>query len=113
LGRFAHRQESVMADGKSKNSKQDRGRLSSGDHYEIRDFAHEFDISLGQVHDMIRRHGNDRATLTGGSEAEEDKPFNECLRSRLRISQKAGQRFCYVALRYWAVIKSTKSEERA
>jgi hypothetical protein len=52
-----------MADGKSKNSKQDRGRLSSGDHYEIRDFAHEFDISLGQVHDMIRRHGNDRATL--------------------------------------------------
>jgi hypothetical protein len=47
-----------MADGKSKNSKQDRGRLSSGDHYEIRDFAHEFDISLGQVHDM-----NDRATL--------------------------------------------------
>jgi hypothetical protein len=62
-GRVAHRQESVMADGKSKNSKQDRGRLSSGDHYEIRDFAHEFDISLGQVRDLIRRHGNDRATL--------------------------------------------------
>jgi hypothetical protein len=55
--------ESVMADGKSKNSKQDQGRLSSGDHYEIRDFAHEFDMSLGQVRDLIRRHGNDRATL--------------------------------------------------
>jgi hypothetical protein len=52
-----------MADDKSKNGKQDRGRVASGDHYEIRDFAYEFGISLGQVHDLIRRYGNDRATL--------------------------------------------------
>lgn len=82
-----------MADGKSKNSKQDLGRLSSGDHYEIRDFAFEFDISLGQVHDLIRRHGNDRATLE--CEARKLK--------RIRRSAKAahlataGQRCRYVA----------------
>jgi hypothetical protein len=57
------RWESVMADDKSKIGKQDQGRLACGDHYEIRDFAWEFGISLGQVRDLIRRHGNDRATL--------------------------------------------------
>jgi hypothetical protein len=29
----------------------------------IRDFACEFDISLGQVRDLIKHHGHDRETL--------------------------------------------------
>jgi hypothetical protein len=52
-----------MADDKSKTGKQDRDRVSAGDHYEIRDFACEFDISLGKVRDLIKHHGNDRETL--------------------------------------------------
>ncbi len=52
-----------IADDKSKMGGQDQARVASSDHYEIRDFAYEFGISLGQVHDLIRRHGNDRATL--------------------------------------------------
>lgn len=52
-----------MADYKNKTGKQDRGRVSVGDHYDIRDFAHEFDITIGQVRDLIKHYGNDRETL--------------------------------------------------
>ncbi len=36
--------------------------MTSFDHYEVRDFAHEFGIAIGQVRDLIKRYG-DRATL--------------------------------------------------
>ena len=52
-----------MADDKSKTGQQDRGRVSAADHYEIRDFAHEFDITIGQVRDLVKHYGNDRETL--------------------------------------------------
>jgi hypothetical protein len=55
--------EVEMADDKTKTSKPDQDRVSGADHYEIRDFAHRFDLSLGEVRDLIRRHGNDRKTL--------------------------------------------------
>jgi Protein of unknown function (DUF3606) len=52
-----------MADDKSKIGKQDRDRVSAIDHYEVRDFAYRFNISIGGVRDLIKRHGNDRKTL--------------------------------------------------
>jgi uncharacterized protein YjcR len=53
-----------MEGDKSTIGKQDRHHhVTSVDHYEIRDIACELGISLGQVRDLIRRHGTDRATL--------------------------------------------------
>lgn len=52
-----------MADDKSKTGRQDRHRMSICDHYEVRDMALEFDITIGQVRDLIRQHGNDRKTI--------------------------------------------------
>jgi hypothetical protein len=55
-----------MADDK-RTGKQDRERISAGDHYEVRDFAVEFDLSIGEARDLIGRHGNDREALERGA----------------------------------------------
>ena len=52
-----------MADDKSKRDFRDRDRVSADEDYEIRYFAKEAGITPEQVRDLIRQHGNQRATL--------------------------------------------------
>jgi hypothetical protein len=52
-----------MADDKTKTGTPDQDRVSGADPYEVRDFVDKFEISLGEVRDLIKRHGNERETL--------------------------------------------------
>ena len=52
-----------MTDDKSKKDFHDRGRVSGSEPYEVRYFADKHGISVQQAEDLIRKHGNDRATL--------------------------------------------------
>ena len=52
-----------MADDMTKISFRDRERLSGDDGYEIAHFAREFQLTIPEVRELIRKHGNDRATL--------------------------------------------------
>jgi ABC-type microcin C transport system permease subunit YejB len=52
-----------MADDKTKTGGQDRDRVAGGQDYEVEDFARKTGLSPDQVRALIKRHGNDRATL--------------------------------------------------
>lgn len=58
-----HRQESVMADDKSKIGKQDRDGVAANQHHEVTVLADKFEISMEQARDLIERYGNNRAIL--------------------------------------------------
>jgi hypothetical protein len=52
-----------MADDKSKRDFRDRDRVSANDDYELGYFAKKVGLTPQQVRELIRKHGNDRATL--------------------------------------------------
>ncbi|MDG4877681.1 DUF3606 domain-containing protein [Mesorhizobium sp. WSM4935] len=52
-----------MADDKSKRDFRDRDRVSANDDYEVGYFAKKLGLTPQQVRELIREHGNDRATL--------------------------------------------------
>ncbi|RWN01042.1 MAG: DUF3606 domain-containing protein [Mesorhizobium sp.] len=52
-----------MADDKSKRDFRDRNRVSANDDYEVGYFAKKVGLTPQQVRELIREHGNDRATL--------------------------------------------------
>ncbi|RWP14156.1 DUF3606 domain-containing protein [Mesorhizobium sp.] len=58
-----------MADDKSKRDLRDRNKLSASDDYEVDFFALQNNITPEQVRELIRKHGNDRATLTAAAKA--------------------------------------------
>ena len=45
------------------NSQSDRSRVAAGDPSEVRYFAKKHGLTLEQVLDLIKQHGNDRNTL--------------------------------------------------
>ena len=45
------------------NSQSDRSRVAAGDPSEVRYFANKHGLTSEQVLDLIKEHGNDRATL--------------------------------------------------
>ena len=52
-----------MTDDLSNRGGQDRSRISANEPHEVRYFANKHGISEQQVIDLIKQHGNDRATL--------------------------------------------------
>ena len=58
-----------MADDKAKRDFRDRDRISAEDDYEIEYFAQKNGITLQQVRELIRKHGNSRAALEIAAEA--------------------------------------------
>jgi hypothetical protein len=52
-----------MADNPQKQDNRDRSQVSGSEDYEVRYFADEAGISVDQARELIRQHGNDRATL--------------------------------------------------
>ncbi|QIA21851.1 DUF3606 domain-containing protein [Mesorhizobium sp. AA22] len=58
-----------MTDDKSKRDFRDRNKISAYDDYEVNFFALQNNITPAQVRELIRRHGNDRATLTAAAKA--------------------------------------------
>ena len=52
-----------MAEDKSKRGARDRDRVSAEDDYEVRYFANKVGLTVQQVRDLIKQHGNDRRTL--------------------------------------------------
>jgi hypothetical protein len=57
-----------MADDKNKQDNRDRERVAGGETYEVRYFAEKHGISMDQAEELIRTHGNDRATLDRAAE---------------------------------------------
>ena len=58
-----------MADDKTRPDSRDRKRLSPDDEYEMNYFALTNNITPAQVRELIREHGNNRATLTKAAKA--------------------------------------------
>ncbi|MBZ9822366.1 DUF3606 domain-containing protein [Mesorhizobium sp. CA4] len=52
-----------MADDKSKRDSRDRDRVSADEDYEVRHFANKVGLTVQQVRELIKQHGNDRKTL--------------------------------------------------
>ncbi|CDX45309.1 conserved hypothetical protein [Mesorhizobium sp. SOD10] len=52
-----------MADDKSKRDFRDRDRVSADEDYEVEHFANKLGLTVQQVRELIRQHGNDRKTL--------------------------------------------------
>lgn len=52
-----------MADDKSKRDFRDRDWVSADEDYEVEYFAQKVGPTPQQVRELIRKHGNDRATL--------------------------------------------------
>ena len=52
-----------MADDKTDRGGGDRGRVAAGEPYEVDYFARKHGITREQAEDLIKRFGNDRATL--------------------------------------------------
>ncbi|PBB32121.1 DUF3606 domain-containing protein [Mesorhizobium sp. WSM3868] len=52
-----------MADDKSKRDFRDRDRVSADGYWEVEYFAQKVGLTPQQVRELIRKHGNDRATL--------------------------------------------------
>lgn len=52
-----------MSDDKTKMDARDRSRVAGDEDYEVEYFAKENGISPDQARELIRRHGNDRASL--------------------------------------------------
>ncbi|KRB29825.1 hypothetical protein ASD99_24570 [Mesorhizobium sp. Root695] len=52
-----------MTDDKSKRDFRDRDRVSGDEEYEVGYFASKFQLTIPEVRELIRKHGNDRETL--------------------------------------------------
>jgi len=52
-----------MADDKTNRGAQDRAKAAAGQDYEVRYLAEKHGLSPDQARDLIKKHGNDRATL--------------------------------------------------
>ncbi|PBC02286.1 DUF3606 domain-containing protein [Mesorhizobium sp. WSM3860] len=52
-----------MADDTTKRDFRDRGRVSGDEEYEVAYFARKFQLTIPEARDLIKKHGNDRATL--------------------------------------------------
>ncbi len=57
-----------MSDNKTKHGKQDSSRVSAGEDYEVEYFAKAHGITKAQTLQLIKEHGNDRATLNAAAE---------------------------------------------
>ncbi|RRH90055.1 DUF3606 domain-containing protein [Mesorhizobium tamadayense] len=57
-----------MADDKTKRDFLDRDRVSADEDYELRHFANKVGLTVQQVRDLIKQHGNDRKTLAREAE---------------------------------------------
>lgn len=53
-----------MADDKNNRGEPDRSRVSGSEDYEVQYFAKEVGITPDQARELIKKHGNDRETLT-------------------------------------------------
>ncbi|MDG4895532.1 DUF3606 domain-containing protein [Mesorhizobium sp. WSM4976] len=58
-----------MADDKSKRDFRDRDRVSADEDYEVEYFAQKVGLTAQQVRELIKKHGNDRATLERAAKA--------------------------------------------
>lgn len=52
-----------MPDDKTKMDQRDRSQVAGGEDYEVRYLAERHNISMDKARELIRKHGNDRATL--------------------------------------------------
>lgn len=52
-----------MSDDKSKTGYQDRDRVNGSEPYEVEYFARNNGVTAAQTRELIKQHGNDRATL--------------------------------------------------
>ncbi|CAN7257756.1 DUF3606 domain-containing protein [Mesorhizobium amorphae] len=52
-----------MTDDKIKTDFRERDRVSSDEEYEVAYFARKFQLTIPEVRELIKRHGNDRPTL--------------------------------------------------
>ncbi|MER9292196.1 DUF3606 domain-containing protein [Mesorhizobium sp. M0518] len=52
-----------MADDKSKGDFRDRDRVSGDEEYEVGYLASKFQLTIPEVRELIKKHGNDRETL--------------------------------------------------
>jgi hypothetical protein len=57
-----------MADDPTKRGAADRSRVAGGEEYEVDYFARKHGLTKDQAHDLIKKHGNDRATLDAEAE---------------------------------------------
>jgi hypothetical protein len=58
-----------VADDKSKRDFRDRDRVSAEEDYEVEYFAQKVGLTAQQVRELIKKHGNDRATLERAAKA--------------------------------------------
>jgi len=52
-----------MADDKTQRDFRDRERVSGDEEYEVGYFASKFGLTIPEIRDLIKKHGNDRETL--------------------------------------------------
>ena len=52
-----------MPDDKSKSDFRDRDRVSGDQEYEVGYLASKFQLTIPEVRELIKKHGNDRETL--------------------------------------------------
>ncbi|AZO71267.1 MULTISPECIES: DUF3606 domain-containing protein [unclassified Mesorhizobium] len=52
-----------MTDDKTKRDFRDRDRVAGDEEYEVGYFASKFGLTIPEVRDLIKKHGNDRETL--------------------------------------------------
>jgi hypothetical protein len=57
-----------MADDRTNVGNQDRRRVAGGEGYEVEYFAQKHGITPQEARNLIRQHGNDRATLDAEAE---------------------------------------------
>ncbi|AZO48840.1 MAG: DUF3606 domain-containing protein [Mesorhizobium sp.] len=57
-----------MTDDKSKRDYHDRDRVSGDEEYEVGYLASRFGLTIPEVRELIRKHGNDRGTLERAAE---------------------------------------------
>ena len=57
-----------MSDDKTKTGAQDRRTVAEGEPYEVSYFAKKHGLTHDQVHDLIKKFGNERATLDAEAE---------------------------------------------
>ena len=58
-----------MTDNTTNRGQPDRSRISGDEAYEVEYFARKHGISIDQARDLIKTHGNDRATLDAAAES--------------------------------------------
>jgi hypothetical protein len=57
-----------MSDDRSKTGAQDRRTVASEEPYEVSYFAKKHGLTNGQINELIKKHGRDRATLDAEAE---------------------------------------------